>query len=349
MYALGVYAHPACESWDAIAAGVRTANGLQTYFQCTLRPLTEPLSPTATDADVNALETHLSAATPAVTGLIFCEERFHDSILIKEILPRRIYVSCRVSKGRPAPFRLYLLYQIAAAALTLGARLDPETNKGMIHDPPVGCLWDWWEGSDQRATAMMIARICPLCRNDLQTHGSLPDEAIVAARQILEYVRRSMLGESPTVANRVFIAYGTTPDWEVLKSMLTHWGLEPEYFNRAVVTELITDRWKQMIDRSRFAFAVMTPDDELADGTHVARQNVIHEIGLCHARLGLSNTAILLADGTKKFTNADGVNHIDFQSGHLTAKAATIHQLLQEHGLLDAHHQMTLPPELTAQ
>jgi len=315
MYPLAVYAHPGSESWDAITRGVRTANGLQTYFKCTLHSLTEPLSPTATDADVDAFERQLPAATPAITGLIFCEERFHGSILIKEILPKRIYVSCRVPKGRPAPFRLYLLYQIAAAAaLTLGARLDPETNNEMIHKQPVGCLWDWWEESNQRATAMMIARICPLCRHDLQTQGSLPDEAIVAARQLLDYVRRSMLGEAPSVANRVFIAYGIAPDWNVLELMLRHRDLEPEYFNREVVTESIADRWRQMIESSRFAFAVMTPDDKLADGTYVARQNVIHEIGLCHARLGLSNTAILLAEGTKKFTNAHGVNHIDFQS-----------------------------------
>ena len=350
MYALGVHAHPGCESWDKIAAAVRTANGLQTYFKCTLNALTEPLSATVKDADVHTFEERLSAAAPAVTGLIFCEEQFNDSIVVHEILPRRIYVSCRVAEGGAAPpFRLYLLYQIAAAALTLGAHLRPNANKEMIHRPPVGCLWDWWEGSDQRATAMMIARICPRCRNDLKTHGDLPDEGIVAARQILEYVRRSMLGESPAIANRVFIAYGSAPDWKVLKSMLKHWGLDPEYFNREVVTELIADRWKQMIDQSRFAFAVMTPDDQLADGTHVARQNVVHEIGLCHARLGLSNTTILLADGTEKFTNASGVNHIAFQSGHLAATAGTIHQLLKERGLLDPDHQMTLPSDLAAE
>jgi hypothetical protein len=349
MYALGVHAHPGCESWDEITAAVRTANGLQTYFNCTLNPLTEPLSATAKEADVDTLEERLSAATPPVTGLIFCEEQFHDSILIHEILPKRIYVSCRVAEGGAAPpFRLYLLYQIAAAALTLGAHLRPKANKEMIHRPPVGCLWDWWEGSDQRATAMMMARICPSCRNDLKTQGNLPDEGIVAARQILEYIRRSMLGESPTIANRVFIAYGSAPDWDVLRSMLKHWGLDPEYFNREVVTELIADRWKQMIDQSRFAFAVMTPDDQLADGKYLARQNVIHEIGLCHARLGLSNTAILLAEGTAKFTNADGVNHIGFQPGHLAATAEKIHQLLIERGLLDPSHPMTLPPGLAA-
>jgi len=135
MYSLGVYAHPGCDSWEEIAAAVRTA----------------------TEAG---------------------------------------YVSCRVPKEDPAPpFRLYLLYQMAAAALTLGAHPRPKVNEDMIHwRRPVGCLWDWWKDSNQRATAMMMARICPSCWTTLNTHGDLTDEAIVAGRQILEYVRRTMLG-----------------------------------------------------------------------------------------------------------------------------------------------------------
>lgn len=345
MYPLGVYAHPGCESWEEIKAAVRTANGLQTYFQCTLQPLTAPLSASARVANVKTYEKRLDTAAPAVIGLIFCEERFLKSILIHEVLPKRVYVSCRVPKDDTAPsFRLYLLYQIAAAALTLGAHLRPETNKGMIHRRPVGCLWDWWKNSNQRATAMMMARICPSCWNTLKTHGDLTDEAIVAGRQILEYVRRTMLGESPTVANCVFIAHGHAKDWEALASLLTEWKLKVEHFNSEAVAGLtITERWGQMLDRARFAFAVMTPDDERADGKRQARQSVVHEIGLCHGRIGLRNTAILLADGTESFSNVKGVNPISFRPGALLASAKKIHQLLKDRGILDANHKMTLP------
>jgi Predicted nucleotide-binding protein containing TIR-like domain len=346
MYRLGVYAHPGCASWKEITAAVRTANGLQTYFKCTLHPLTEPLSPRAKAVNVRTFEKHLKSAQPPVTGLIFCEERFLKSILIHEVLPERIYVSCRVPKGDTAPsFRLYLMYQIAAAALTLGAHLRPETNRGMIHRRrPAGCLWDWWTDSNQRATAMMMARICPSCWNTLKIHGDLRDEGIVAGRQILEYVRRTMLGDSPTVANRVFIAYGRSPDWRVLKAILEHWQLEVDYFRRTATTgKLIAERWREMLDESRFAFAVMTPDDRLADGRSQARQNVVHEIGLCHAHVGLRNTAILLATGTAKFSNVAGVDYIDFRKGHIVATAEGIHLLLKDRGILDPDHELTLP------
>jgi predicted nucleotide-binding protein len=41
-----------------------------------------------------------------------------------------------------------------------------------------------------------------------------------------------------------------------------------------------------MLDQARFAFLVMTAEDEQADGNHHARMNVIHEVGLFQGRLG---------------------------------------------------------------
>ena len=64
----------------------------------------------------------------------------------------------------------------------------------------------------------------------------------------------------------VFIAYGRRDDWRALKVLLEGWGLEVEHFNRERPEGLmVAERWRQMLDRSRFAFAVMTPDDKLAD------------------------------------------------------------------------------------
>jgi hypothetical protein len=338
MHALRIYADPAGASWDDVKAGVSTANGLQTAFKCALQPLPVSLPSPPHEGDLDAYERQLSQANPPVSGLFFLEEWFDSSLLILEVLPRRIYVSGQVDRELTSPpFRLYVLYQIAAAALTLGAKLTPVINKEMIHRPPVGCLWDWWEKAGERATAMMIARICPSCQRALQLHGGLTPEAILAAQQMLDYVRRTMLGESPAVAHCVFIAYGHGDDWTSLRDLLEGWGLEVEHFNKeAVAGVMVAERWKRMLDRSRFAFAVMTPDDQLANGKRQARQNVIHELGLCHARMGLHNTAILLADGTEPFTNVGGVSYIPFRQGDLPAQTGTIRRLLEERGILDA-------------
>jgi predicted nucleotide-binding protein len=136
---------------------------------------------------------------------------------------------------------------------------------------------------------------CPDCQNALRIHGGLDKPPLAAVLQILDYVRRSMIGDAPEIANRIFIAYGHGQDWHALKELLEEWGLEVEFFNRdAVAGLLVADRWREMLNRARFAFAIMTPDDELADGRRQARQNVVHEIGLCHGRIGLQNTSLLV-------------------------------------------------------
>jgi len=336
MQTLQIYANPGGDSWEAIKASISAANGLQSAFRCSLNALPIPLSSPPQEGDLDAYERQLSEANSPVSGLLFFEEWFNASLLVYEVLPKRVYVSGQVDRKLSSPpFRLYFLYQIAAAALTLGAKLSPEINKEMIHQPPVGCLWDWWEKPGERATAMMIARICPSCQRALQMHGGLTPDSILAAQQILDYVRRSMLGESPAVANRVFIAHGHGDDWMSLQGLLERWGLEVDHFDKEPVAGvMVAERWKQMLDRSRYAFAIMTPDDQLVDGKWQARQNVIHEIGLCHARIGLRNTTILLAEGTKTFTNVDGVTCIPFTPGDLLAKEDVIRRLLEDRGIL---------------
>jgi predicted nucleotide-binding protein len=52
-------------------------------------------------------------------------------------------------------------------------------------------------------------------------------------------------------------------------------------FNSESAAGLTTvERLSNMLDQASFAFLVMTAEDERADGTKHARENVIHELGL---------------------------------------------------------------------
>ena len=98
---------------------------------------------------------------------------------------------------------------------------------------------------------------------------------------------------------------------------------------------VVSTRWQEMLNSARFAFAVMTPDDRCGQtGLARARQNVILEIGLCHARIGIESTAVLLAEGTEPFSNMGGINHIDFIPGRIADKSEEIRDLLVARGLL---------------
>ena len=333
---LNIYAHPKAPSWGCIEHAIKTANGLQTHFRFESIDASKWLPADDEDVPFKKFIKRICRIRPEVRGVVFCEGAFKNGILVNECLPHRVYVSCYVDDDLSAPpFGLYVLYQIASAALALSSGISEAVNEEMTHDPPIGCLWDWWRDAVQRGAGMVAARICAQCKSALQTHGAVPSEGIAAIQAILDYIRRTMMGESPGIANRIFIAYGRSQDWEDLRMLLEKWGLQVEHFNREQPAGLlVAERWLQMLNGSRFAFAIMTPDDLMKDGKRLARQNVIHEIGLCHARLGLRNTAILIAKGTEEFSNAKGINYIPFTLGALGAQADKIRKLLEERGIL---------------
>jgi predicted nucleotide-binding protein len=72
-----------------------------------------------------------------------------------------------------------------------------------------------------------------------------------------------------------------------------------------------------MLHRTSFALLVLTAEDEHADGSLHARQNVVHEAGLFQGRLGFSRAVLLLEDGCDEFTNIHGVQQIRFSKGNI--------------------------------
>ena len=277
---------------------------------------------------------------PEPRGLIICEESFPNGEILVEILPARAYLSTDVKLGQSAndpSLRLFFLYQLIAAALTVGVGLSADTNQRMTHRPPIGCLWDWWEDANERSAAMVAARICPACQDSLRGQGDVSEDLLMAARQMLNYVRRTLLTGSREVPNKILVAHGHGQDWKKLSDMLRKWDLPVDSFeSQAIAGKLVTARWQEMLNSARVAFAVMTPDDPGAtvDGKK-ARQNVIHEIGLCHARLGIFDTIVLIAEGVEEFSNLAGVILVPFCEGRLGEVEDSIRACLVDRGILE--------------
>ena len=87
---------------------------------------------------------------------------------------------------------------------------------------------------------------------------------------------------------KIFIGHGRSLVWRVLKDFIEGTlGLPYEEFNRvSAAGEFIGNRLEEMLDESCMAFLIMTGEDEQADGSLHARENVIHEVGLFQGRLG---------------------------------------------------------------
>lgn len=130
---------------------------------------------------------------------------------------------------------------------------------------------------------------------------------------------------------KVFIGHGRSQAWTGLKDLLsTRFHLPYEEFNREPRAGFNTqDVLVKMLDGAKFAFLVMTAEDEHGDNKLHARQNVIHEIGLFQGRLGFEKAIILLEEGCEKFSNIDGLTYIPFPKGNIKAVSEDIWAVLQ--------------------
>jgi len=94
------------------------------------------------------------------------------------------------------------------------------------------------------------------------------------------------------------------------------------------------DRLSSMLDNAAMAFLICTAEDEHADSTRHARENVIHEAGLFQGRLGFERAIILLEDSCSEFSNVHGLGQIRFPEGNISAKFEEIRNVLEREGII---------------
>lgn len=135
---------------------------------------------------------------------------------------------------------------------------------------------------------------------------------------------------------KIFIGHGRSVAWKDLKDFLQErLHLTPDEFNLEPAAGMTTkERLEEMLDVAAFAFLVMTAEDEHADSSRHARENVVHEVGLFQGRLGFRRAIILLEEGCAPFSNIHGLTWISFPTGKLMAVSEEIRRVLEREGLL---------------
>ena len=135
---------------------------------------------------------------------------------------------------------------------------------------------------------------------------------------------------------KIFIGHGRSEAWRELKDFLKdRLGLEWEEYNRTSTAgrsrkEILLEK----LAHARFAFLVMTAEDEHADGTRHARENVIHEIGLFQGALGFERAIVLLEDGCEEFSNIAGLDQIRFPSDRIEGAWEEVRRVLERERIL---------------
>lgn len=134
----------------------------------------------------------------------------------------------------------------------------------------------------------------------------------------------------------IFIGHGRSPAWRDLAFLLTErMELSYEEYNRESQAGRTTkERLLELLDKCTFAFLISTGEDDQADGTKRARQNVVHEVGLFQGRYGWERAIVLLEDGCGEFSNITGVGQIRFAKGNVRSAAEEIRQVLEREGYL---------------
>ncbi len=167
---------------------------------------------------------------------------------------------------------------------------------------------------------------CP--RQNVDPPAMTPQQKISSRLPQLE--RFAALLAVPGGAAKVFIGHGRSAEWLKLRIFLSHTlNLQCDEFNIEATAGIQTaNRIETMLSSARMAFLVMTGEDQYADGTLHARENVIHEIGLFQAKLGPQRAIVLLESGCSRFSNLDGLTTINFPSNDIMARSEEIRRVL---------------------
>jgi predicted nucleotide-binding protein len=118
---------------------------------------------------------------------------------------------------------------------------------------------------------------------------------------------------------RIFIGHGASPDWQALKTYLSD---EMQFTVEAYETLPragfdIKEILETALNANNFALLVMTAEDQQADESFNARQNVVHEAGLFQGRVGFRRAIVILEESTAEFSNIAGVQQLRYSKGSI--------------------------------
>ena len=142
--------------------------------------------------------------------------------------------------------------------------------------------------------------------------------------------------QEETQGTMIFIGHGHSPMWMELKIFLgDRLGLPVDEYSRvSSAGKPTTGRLLEMMETATAAFLLMTGEDETAEGSLRARENVVHEAGLFQGRLGFGKAIVLLEEGCKEFSNITGLGHIPFPKNNIAAAFEEVRKVLEREELI---------------
>ena len=173
--------------------------------------------------------------------------------------------------------RSYLIHQIAQALVHFAADMSEEMTLNMVHEPPVGCIYDMAVHKPDIKYGMVAGNVCATCVARLKSLGA-KQEAIDALSSILELVRSEALGIPVTLnPEEVFVVMRFTENdendnaWKYgIRVGAERSGLTVLRADNRVESGQLLDKIQRHIARGRLVIAKVDQDN----------LNVYFELGL---------------------------------------------------------------------
>ncbi|SHH16207.1 TIR domain-containing protein [Desulfosporosinus lacus] len=146
--------------------------------------------------------------------------------------------------------------------------------------------------------------------------------------------RQQIVPDTKSTSPCIFVGHGRSKLWARARLFLQdELGLPTvSYESESHAGESIVPVLERMLIQASFAILILTAEDETADGTKRARQNVIHEAGLFQGRLGFKKAILLKQEGIENFTNVDGLQYIGFHGDQIEQAFYDLTRVLKREG-----------------
>lgn len=153
-----------------------------------------------------------------------------------------------------------------------------------------------------------------------------PSDPLAAYRPIAGVAPPRVVAVPDPSQARVFLGHGGNDDqWRTLKDELAFHNITANAFESELrAGEHIGAVLQRILDETNVAVLVMTAADETTTGAKLARQNVVHEIGLFQGRHGWSSAIVLLENGVTEPSNLAGTQQIRFEKGAIAGTAGRL-------------------------
>lgn len=132
----------------------------------------------------------------------------------------------------------------------------------------------------------------------------------------------------------VFIAHGANPEWLAVQRFIEErfnlpvYSFESSSWGGREVTEALAN----YLERCSLAICVLTVEDFTGDGRKLARQNVVHEVGLFQGRHGFDRVVVLAEEGCNFVPQAANPYTISFPHNGIDQTFYRLAEMIRSRG-----------------